>query len=60
METIYEVITMDVNNDTTIIKGIYFSDGVYSWLTPTRSGECKNLKTALKKIGIENKVTVNK
>lgn len=41
------------NNETMILKGIYLqSDGSYSWLTSARSGNCKKLTTALKKVNL--------
>ena len=53
MTTIYEKKTNLGNNETSIQKGIYKTPSGYKWLTYTKSGECKNLKTAMKKVGIE-------
>ncbi len=40
------------NNSSRIAKGVYQNaDGSYTWITFTRSGECKRLATAMKKAG---------
>ena len=51
METITESkISLD-NNESLISKGIYKElDGSYTWLTATRSGNCKKLSTAKSKV----------
>jgi len=39
------------NNESIVTAGIYLQkDGSYWWLTSTRSGYCKRLSTAQKKI----------
>ena len=39
------------NNDSMVLAGIYLTtDNEYWWLTSTRSGICKRLKTAENKI----------
>jgi len=51
MKTILEERTDMKNNDSVIKKGIYqLEDGSFEWMTYTRSGNCKTLKTALKKV----------
>jgi hypothetical protein len=52
MKTIHETKINTGNNESLITKGIYLENGVYKWLTATRSGECKKLETAKRKIGI--------
>lgn len=39
------------NNESAIKRGVYQTESGYEWLTYTRSGECKTLKTALRKAG---------
>jgi hypothetical protein len=52
MKTIKEITEKRNNNESVIVKGIYqLSDGSYNWMTYTRSGNCKTLVTAIKKIG---------
>lgn len=48
-----KVITVDMgNNESAIARAIYQNDdGSYFWVTFTRSGTCKTLKTAMKKAG---------
>ena len=56
MDIIYEVIDKGNNNESQVKKGIYkYYDGFYQWLTYSRTGECKTLRTAYKKIGVEYK-----
>lgn len=53
MTTIIEIRTDMNNNESAIAKAIYQNiDGSYTWMTYTRSGNCKSYKTALNKIGI--------
>lgn len=53
MTTIKEIRTELGNNESAIAKGVYQNAaGSYSWLTYTRSGECKKLATAMKKAGL--------
>lgn len=53
MKTIIEKKENRNNNESVIVKGIYqLNDGTYEWMTYTRSGNCKKLNTALKKIAI--------
>ena len=51
MTTIKEEKTKMNNNESVIKKGVYQTDSGYFWMTYTRSGECKKLKTAFKKAG---------
>jgi len=40
------------NNESAIQAGVYKEDdGSYSWITYTKSGNCKKLATAMKRIG---------
>ena len=40
------------NNESRIKAGIYLTDdNEYWWMTSTRSGVCKKLSTAIKKVG---------
>ena len=44
------------NNETMVAKGVYQNDdGTYTWLTFSRSGQCKRFSTAIRKAGLENK-----
>jgi hypothetical protein len=41
------------NNESQVKKGVYLlNDNTFFWITPTQSGTCKQLKTALKKAGL--------
>ena len=52
MEIIKEERTEMNNNESQIKKAVYKeNNGSFTWLTYTRSGNCKTLKTALKKAG---------
>lgn len=53
MITIKEIKTNMGNNESLVAKGVYFNKDTneYHWLTYTRSGFCKKLKTALLKAG---------
>ena len=52
MVTIKEIRQEAGNNETAIARGVYQNDdGTFSWLTFTKSGTCKKLKTAMKKAG---------
>lgn len=52
MKTIKEVKVSMGNNESAIAHGVYQNDdGSFSWVTFTRSGTCKTLKTAMKKAG---------
>ena len=53
MRTVIEIKENMNNNESQIAKGIYQEkDGSYFWMTYTRSGNCKKLETAKRKIGI--------
>lgn len=54
MKTIKEIRIDMNNNESAIAKGVYKTNNGYEWLTFTRSGTCKTLKTALKKAGFDN------
>lgn len=52
MKTIKEIKINQGNNESAIARGVYQNDdGSFSWITFTRSGSCKTLKTAMKKAG---------
>lgn len=52
MRTIREDRVEMNNNESAIKKAVYQNnDGSFTWMTYTRSGGCKRLKTALKKAG---------
>ena len=48
-----KIVSVDMgNNETAIARGVYQNDdGTFSWITFTKSGSCKMLKTAMKKAG---------
>ena len=47
-------IKLNMNNNESIIKaGVYKIGNEYKWITFSRSGYCKTLKTALKKAGLK-------
>jgi hypothetical protein len=52
MKTIKEIKTKMNNNESAITKGVYQKESGYLWITFTKSGECKTLKTALRKAGL--------
>ena len=42
-----------LNNNESIVSGVYKeNDNTYTWITFTKSGNCKKLSTAMKKINI--------
>ena len=52
MKKIKEIRANMGNNESAIARGVYQNaDGSFSWITFTRSGTCKTLKTAMKKAG---------
>ncbi|MDA3939616.1 MAG: hypothetical protein PF693_09935 [Spirochaetia bacterium] len=52
MTTIKEIRDDMNNNESAIRKGVYqLADGLFEWLTYTRSGECKKLSTAMRNAG---------
>lgn len=52
MVTINEIRQEAGNNESAIVKGVYQElDGSYTWVTFTKSGTCKTMKTAMKKAG---------
>ena len=52
MATIKEIRQETGNNESAIVRGVYQNDdGTFSWITFTKSGSCKMLKTAMKKAG---------
>lgn len=52
MKTIKEIKINMGNNESAIKSGVYQNDdGSFSWVTLTKSGNCKRLATAMKKAG---------
>ena len=52
MKTIKEIKQETGNNTSVIAKGVYQElDGTFTWVTYTRSGNCKRVSTAMKKAG---------
>ena len=52
MKTIKEIRLESGNNESAIVKGVYQeNDGSYTWITLSRSGNCKRLATAMNKAG---------
>jgi hypothetical protein len=51
MEIIKEIKINGNNNENQVAKGVYKTENGFMWLTFTRSGNCKNLSTALRKAG---------
>jgi Protein of unknown function (DUF1391) len=52
MKTIKEIKIDMGNNESAISVGVYQNDdGSYTWITFTKSGNCKRLATAMEKAG---------
>ena len=52
MKTIKEIKQKNGNNTSVIAKGVYQElDGTFTWVTYTKSGNCKRRTTAMKKAG---------
>ncbi len=44
-----------IREDNKVEQGVFQEkDGSYTWMTYTKSGNCKKLATAMKKAGFEN------